>query len=204
MTTTVPGSRRRRDPERRERILTAAAELIARRGFHSISMSEIGGEAGIVGSGVYRHFENKNAVLVALLDRVMVRLQGGAAAVFAAGPDDRTALSALVRDYIQVAIDDRAVLAVYHREIHNLPENERRRLRRLQRHYLEDWVDVLTPMRPDLVDGELRLAVHAAIGAVQSTLFFTSGLTPERLTELLAEMAHACLGVPLTPTPVSE
>jgi AcrR family transcriptional regulator len=200
MTATPQATRRRRDPERRERILTAAAELTARRGFHAIGMADIGAEAGIVGSGVYRHFENKDAILVALLDRVMGRLQDGAAAILAAGPDDRTTLSGLIRDHVRVAIEDRTVLAVYHREIHNLPEEDRRRLRRLQRHYLEDWVHVLAPLRPDLADGELRLAVHAAIGAVQSTLFFRSGLAPERLAELLDGMAHACLGVSPAPT----
>ena len=87
------------------------------------------------------------------------------------------------------------MLAVYHREMHNLPEEDRRRLRRRQRHYVEDWVHVLAPLRRDLADGELRLAVHAAIGAIQSTLFFRSGLAPERLAALLDGMAHACLGV---------
>lgn len=199
--TTSTAGRRRRDPERRERILTAAAELTARRGFHAIGMIDIGAEAGIVGSGIYRHFENKDAILVALLDRVMARLQDGAAELLAVAPDDGAALSGLIRDHIRVAIEDRTVLAVYHREIHNLPEEDRRRLRRLQRHYIEDWVHVLAPLRRDLADGELRLAVHAAVGAIQSTLFFRSGLAPERLTALLDEMAHACLGV--APTPAS-
>jgi AcrR family transcriptional regulator len=192
MSTAAP---RRRDPERRERILTAAAELAARRGFHTVGMADIGAEAGIVGSGVYRHFGSKDAVLVALLDRVMDRLVAGAERILAEAPDERSALSALVRDHIRVAIEDRSVLSVYHREIHNLPEEERRRLRRRQRHYIEDWVHVLAPLRRDLADGELRLAVHAAVGAVQSTLFFRSGLAPERLAELLCGMAHACLGV---------
>jgi AcrR family transcriptional regulator len=193
---------RRRDPGRRERILTAAAELAARRGFHTVGMADIGAEAGIVGSGIYRHFGSKDAVLVALLDQVMDRLQAGAERVLDAEPDERAALSALVRDHIRVAIEDRTVLAVYHREIHNLPEDERRRLRRRQRHYIEDWVHVLTPLRRDLADGELRLAVHAAVGAVQSTLFFRSGLAPERLAELLDGMAHACLGVESSSEPL--
>ncbi|MGH3237096.1 MAG: hypothetical protein ACRDOH_28320, partial [Streptosporangiaceae bacterium] len=47
-----------------------------------------------------------------------------------------------------------------------------------------------------------RLAVHAAIGAIQSTLFFRSGLADERLTELLEVMAHGCLGTaPVRPVP---
>ena len=197
-----PTARAPRDPGRRERILAAAAELAARRGFHTIGMADIGAEAGIVGSGIYRHFGSKDAILVALLDRVMARLQDGAATIIAEATDDRSALSALVRDHIRVAIEDRSVLAVYHREIHNLPEEDRRRLRRLQRHYIEDWVHVLAPLRRDLADGELRLAVHAAIGAIQSTLFFRSGLAPERLAGLLDRMAHACLGVdPASPDP---
>jgi AcrR family transcriptional regulator len=191
---TTPPTIRRRDPDRRERILAAAADLTARRGFHTVAMTDIGAQAGIVGSGIYRHFPNKEAILVALLDRVMDRLQEGAARILAEAPDDAGALSALVEDHVRVAVEDRSVLAVYHREIHNLPEEDRRRLRRQQRHYIEDWVHVLAPLRPDLADGELRLAVHAAIGAIQSTLFFRSGLDPQRLAELLGEMAHGCLG----------
>jgi len=196
-----PGPRRR-DPERRERILSAAAELAARRGFHTVGMADIGAEAGIVGSGVYRHFDSKDALLVALLDRGMDRLAAGAEEILAAGLDERATLSALLRDHIRVAIEQRSILAVYHREVHNLPEDERRKLQRRQRHYIEDWVHVLAPLRRDLADGELRLAVHAAVGAVQSTLFFRSGLAPERLGELLDGMAHACLGVTAASEPL--
>jgi len=192
---TTPGPTRRRDPERRERILTAAAELAARRGFHTVGMADIGAEAGIVGSGIYRHFDSKGAILVALLDRVMGRIADGAAEILARPGTDREHLSALVSDHVAIAVEDRSVLAVYHREVHTLPEEDRRRLRRLQRHYLEDWVHVLAPLRSDLTDGELRLAVHAAIGAIQSTLFFRSGLATDRLHGQLVAMAHACLGV---------
>ncbi|AEA23833.1 TetR/AcrR family transcriptional regulator [Pseudonocardia benzenivorans] len=200
----APRPRSQRDPDRRERILVAAAQLVARRGYHTVGMADIGAEAGIVGSGIYRHFDSKAAILIALLDQVMDRLQSGAARIVSAAPDDEIALSALVRDHIRVALQDRSVLAVYHREVHNLPEEERRRLRRRQRHYIEDWVHVLAPLRRDLADGEQRLAVHAAIGAIQSTLFFRSGLAEARLAELLDEMAHACLGVTPAPRERSE
>jgi AcrR family transcriptional regulator len=195
-------SPRRRDPDRKERILVAAAALGAKRGFDAISMADIGAEAGIVGSGIYRHFDSKTAILVAMADRVMDRLMTRAAEILAACPGDRQSLSMLVRDQIEVALTDRDALAVYHREVRTLPEDERRRLSRAQRHYIEEWVHLLAPLRPDLADGEVRLAVHAAIGAIQSTLFFRSGLAHERLTELLEVMAHDCLGV--ASAPVSE
>jgi AcrR family transcriptional regulator len=207
--------RRVRDPGRKQRILASAAALGARRGFHAISMADIGADAGIVGSGIYRHFDSKTSILVAMLDQVMDRLATGAAEILAAGAGARAGagagaragtgaggagtLSELVRDHITVAIEDRDVLGVYHREVDTLPEEDRRRLRRRQRHYVEDWVHLLTPLRPDLTEGELRLAVHAAIGAIQSTLFFRSGLDSDRLARLLEVMAHGCLGT--TPVP---
>ncbi|TCK26022.1 TetR/AcrR family transcriptional regulator [Pseudonocardia endophytica] len=194
--TDAPERRRRRDPERRERILAAAARLAASRGFHTVGMAEIGAEAGIVGSGVYRHFDSKDAILLALLDRGMSRLEEGAADVLARGGSDHEVLSALVRDHIAVVVvENRAEMAVYHREVHMLPEEDRRSLRRRQRHYVEDWVHVLTPLRRDLADSELRVAVHAAVGAIQSTLFYRSGIPAERLSEQLDRSAHACLGV---------
>ena len=180
----------------------AAATLGAQRGFDAISMADIGAEAGIVGSGIYRHFDSKTAILVAMADRVMDRLMTRAGQIIAASRDERECLSTLVRDHIEVALTDRDALAVYHREVRTLPEDERRRLSRSQRHYIEEWVHLLAPLRPDLADGEVRLAVHAAIGAIQSTLFFRSGLADERLTELLEVMAHGCLGT--VPAPVSE
>src|SRR5262249_18509763 len=192
----APGrpARRRRDPERKERILVAAAALGARRGFDAISMADIGAEARIVGAGGFRPFDSKTAILVAMADRVMDRLMARSADIIGAGLDERATLTLLVRDHIEVALTDRDALAVYHREVRTLPEEERRRLSRAQRHYIEEWVHLLAPLRPDLADGEVRLAVHAAIGAIQSTLFFRSGLADERLTELLEVMAHGCLG----------
>ena len=196
-------ARRRRDPDRKERILAAAAALGAGRGFDAISMADIGAEAGIVGSGVYRHFDSKTAILVAMADRVMDRLMTRTAAIIAAPLDERQRLSLLVRDHIEAALTDhRDALAVYHREVRTLPADERRRLSRLQRDYIEEWVRQLAPLRPDLADSEARLAVHAAIGAIQSTLFYRTGIADDRLAGLLEVMAHACLGI--TPAPDEE
>jgi AcrR family transcriptional regulator len=200
---------RRKDPARKTRILDAAAKLVSRNGYHAVGMVEIGAEAGIVGSGIYRHFDSKAAILVSLLSEVMDDLLRTAGEIVLSTDDDRHALSALVGNHVRVAIEDQRLLAVYHREAHNLPEEDFRRLRRAQRHYLEEWLSVFAPLRPDLSDGEARLVVHAAIGAVQSILFYNSGLPDERLAELLGEMAYGCLGVERVPapradTPVSE
>jgi AcrR family transcriptional regulator len=58
----VARQNRRIDPERKvrkERILAEAATLIARRGYLGVNLADIGGAAGIVGSGIYRHFDRR-------------------------------------------------------------------------------------------------------------------------------------------------
>jgi AcrR family transcriptional regulator len=191
---------RTRDPARKERILSAAADLVARHGYHAVGMADIGAAAGVTGPAVYRHFESKSAVLVALFDRVIDLLLDNASRLADESSDVSTALTLLVRDQVTFATDDREVLQVYLTEINNLPEEDRRRLRRKQRLYLEEWVHVLGELRPELGDSETRALVHAAVGAIQSVANYQSGLPAEHLAGLITSAAHAVLGVPMVVT----
>jgi AcrR family transcriptional regulator len=184
---------RTRDPDRRDRILRAAAGLLAERGFHAVSMADIGGAAGIVGSGVYRHFDSKSAVLVALLDEVMERLLRSAADAAGSGRPDSEVLAELVRGQVSFAVDDALLLRLYQQEVHTLADGDRRRLRRMQRHYVEEWVHALRELRPELADAPARGRVHAAIGAIQSAVTWNAGLPREELSALLTECAGRCL-----------
>lgn len=182
-----------RDPARRDKILEAAAELLARRGYHAVSLADIGAAAGIVGSGIYRHFTSKSAILDALLDQAMDRLLGNAARVLTSGAGDEQVLSALVADQVAFAVDDWRLVQLWQRETHTLPEADRRRLRRRQRHYMEEWVHVLSGVRPGIPDAEARARAHAAVGAIHSVASYNSGLPRDELVSLLTGVAHACL-----------
>jgi AcrR family transcriptional regulator len=186
---------RARDPDRREKILVAAGEQFARAGYHAVSLADIGASAGIVGSGVYRHFTSKSAILVALLEQVMDRLLAQSELIAATEPDTARQLAALVRGQAEFAVYDRYLVRLYQREVHTLPEADRHRLRRLQRHYVEDWVHLLAEQRPELDDGRARALVHAAIGAIQSVASYDSGLPADQQVELLDRVARACLDV---------
>jgi AcrR family transcriptional regulator len=184
---------RTRDPERRERILRAAADLVAARGYHAVSMADIGGAAGIVGSGIYRHFDSKAAVLRALLDDGMQRLRQGAAAAVGSGRPPAEVLAALVRDQVRFAVDESVLVRLWLREVRTLPDPDQRRLRRWQRHYVEEWVGALRALRPDLADADARARVHVAIGAIQSAATWNVGIPRDALVALLTECANRCL-----------
>ncbi|MBN9618974.1 MAG: helix-turn-helix transcriptional regulator [Actinobacteria bacterium] len=194
-------SARRRDPQRRQRILTAAADLVAERGYHDVAMADIGAAAGITGSGIYRHFTGKSAVLAAMFEHVIDDLSSEAAEIVAADLAPRQALTRLVRTQVRFVLKDRTLAQVYHNEITNLPSEDRHRLRRKQRLYVEEWVHTLAIQRPDISDSALRALVHAAIGAIQSVLFYQSGLTDEQLATLTESAAEAVLFAPHQPAP---
>lgn len=186
---------RTRDPERKSRILAAAADLVARKGYHAVSIAEIGAAAGITGSGVYRHFDSKSAVLVALFDRVIDELLRDEQQILDATSDLSHALHQLIAGQVEFVVGDRELAQVYHNEINNLPDEDQRRLRRKQRLYLEEWVHLVDELRDDLNDAESRTVVHAAIGAIQSPLFHGVGLAEDRLRSILTHAAGAVLGI---------
>jgi AcrR family transcriptional regulator len=184
---------RTRDPARKSRILAAAADLVAQKGFHAVSIAEIGAAAGITGSGIYRHFDSKSAVLVALFDRVIDDLLRDEQEILRSTTDLKVALDLLIAGQVEFVVADRKLAQVYYIEINNLPEDDRRRLRRKQRLYLEEWVHLVTELRDELSDTDARAVVHAAIGAIQSTVFHNTGVDAERLRTLLTEAARSIL-----------
>ena len=54
---------------RQEQILDTTLEIIAEKGLAGVNTSEIAQRIGIVPSALYRHFENKDTLIDALLDR---------------------------------------------------------------------------------------------------------------------------------------
>lgn len=57
--------------EGRERILQAATELFAQRGFHGVSISDVAESAGVVKSAIYHHFDSKETLYSAVLARAV-------------------------------------------------------------------------------------------------------------------------------------
>jgi len=187
------GSRPSEGGSRRAQILDAAAALFARHGFHGVSMDDIGAAVGISGPGLYRHFSGKTSVLTEMLLRISEQLvaEGGSRA--AAAADAPAALDALLRGHIEFALGQPALITVHDRELGNVPEPARRRIRRLQRLYVEEWVTVLTELVPHAAQPTLRAAVHAVFGLLNSTPHSAGEVAEEDMARLLYAMAHASL-----------
>ena len=144
-----PTARVRAKAERRDALLSSAAQLFAGRGFDGVSIEDLGSSVGVSGPAVYRHFPSKQAVLAALLVGVSEGLLVGGQAVVSSAPDDESALAGLVRFHVDFALRDPDVIRVQDRDLGALSPQDRASVRDLQRRYVDLWVDVLARLQPD-------------------------------------------------------
>jgi AcrR family transcriptional regulator len=191
---TGPPAPRRRS--RRDEILEIAVGLFAARGYHGVSMDDIGSAAGVTGPALYHHFAGKEAMLVAALIPVSEGLLHGGRERVARHPDDAgAALTDLIEFHVDFALENPAVIALHLHELDRLPEEPRRAIRRLQRLYVEEWVSVLASLRPELEAGEARVLAHSAFGLMNSTPFLGGEVERRRRAALLREATvHALTG----------
>ncbi|WP_199432414.1 TetR/AcrR family transcriptional regulator [Qaidamihabitans albus] len=150
---------------RREELLTAATELFQKRGFHAVSMEDIGKAAGIAGPSVYRHFPSKASLLGAIGRRAADRLALGAdhALRTSAPRDEREALRRLAESYVRTLTGSPELLVSFSVDRVHIDERDKAELLRIQRDYVAQWVRLLGTVHPELNHREAKITAHAAL-----------------------------------------
>jgi AcrR family transcriptional regulator len=179
---------------RRQEILGRAADLFAARGFHGVSMSDLGAACGISGPALYRHFTSKDAMLAEMLVSISEELLRVGAARAAAAGTAEGALRELVDWHVDFALHNKPLIVVQDRDWSSLPDDARERVRHLQRTYVELWVDQLVRVQPGLDRARARAMAHVAFGLINSTPH-SAFLSEPEMAALLAGMASSALGL---------
>ncbi|RLK46715.1 TetR/AcrR family transcriptional regulator [Microbacterium telephonicum] len=194
--TAAPAAASAADPDtRRERLIDSAVRMFAARGYNDVTIEDLASDVDLTPSGVYRHFENKSALLLAACERAAVSLEHAVlgARERAASPAD--ALREVCRAYVAHTFANLALTRVYFAELGNLPAEDQRRLRALQRAHVADWTALLQAARPELRGKEAVVLVHASLGVVADEaplLAERDAVAAERLVALMG----AALGIP--------
>ncbi|TDW29049.1 TetR/AcrR family transcriptional regulator [Cryobacterium psychrophilum] len=182
--------------DRREALLGAAAALFARSGYNGASIEDLGAAVGVSGPAVYRHFSGKQAVLAALLVGVSEHLVAGGQGVVDEAANAGAALGDLVRFHIDFALSNPDIIRVQDRDLDSLADEDRHRVRALQRTYVELWVGVLRRVHPEVSETLLRIRAHATFGLLNSTPHSARASSQVAVRTLLEEMALAALAAP--------
>src|ERR1700733_9438606 len=131
-------------------------------------MEDLAAEAGVSGPAVYRHFPNQDVLLADLLIDVSRQLlEQGTERSKAASPVE--ALRLLIAFHTDFALRDRDLIRIQDHDFANLALDDARTVSRLQRAYLDVWVEVLRKIEPALSESAARTKVQAVFGLLNST-----------------------------------
>ena len=180
--------------QRRADYLRAAGRLFALKGFHAVSIDDLGAAVGVSGPALYRHFASKEAMLTELLVGASERLLAGFHHIAAGSNPDRETVEQLVTFHLDFALQERDVIRIQDRELANLPADSNHRVRLLQRQYITGWSTFVAPLRPDITAAELEVLMHAAFGVLNSTPYTTK---LDSLADVRSVLRAAALSVPL-------
>lgn len=172
-----PRGRPRKPPEaldegnRRQHLLHAAARLFREQGFAATTTRDIAAAAGMRSGSPFYHFENKAALLFAVMEQGMrAALQCQAAALQTAPPDaaPEARLRTLVRAHFDVLLgagSDFIPVMLY--EWRSLSAAERAGIAKLQRDYEGAWGDALQALSAaGRIGADARIARLMMLGAL--------------------------------------
>ena len=96
----------------KERILDAALEMFSQNGYAGTNIRELSASLGLVKSGVYKHFESKEAIWNALLDQMITYYEDhfGSAEHLPPIPDSLEALTQMTMQMVNFTVHDERII----------------------------------------------------------------------------------------------
>ncbi len=184
-----------------ERILLAAAQVLAERGYAGLSTNRVAEVAGISVGSLYRYFQDKDDLLERLRERgtaeVMEALTGAMAR--AATLPTPQAVRLVVAALVEALEEHRALVAAL---VHEVPLGSHGNvLPDLERQLTHVTRIFVAGRAPALVGAEAEARVHLALGVTLSSCLRIAldpppGVSRERLVDLTAELLAHGLEIP--------
>ena len=140
----------------KEKILTAALDLFSQKGYEGTNMRELAASLGLVKSGIYKHFESKEAVWNELLDR-MIAYYGerfGSAERLPPVPDSPEDFVSMTMRMVNLTIRDGQIVKT--RKVLTLEQYRDGRARELAtKHFLTGLTEMFTRIFSGMMDKKL-------------------------------------------------
>ena len=142
----------------KERILAAALELFSKNGYAGTNIRELSASLGLVKSGVYKHYESKEAIWNALLDQ-MIAYYGehfGSPDHLPPVPDSPEELTRLTMHMVNITVHDEKIIMT--RKVLTLEQFRDDRARDLAtKHFLTGLTEMFTQIFTGMMEkGVLR------------------------------------------------
>ncbi len=178
----------------KERILAAALEMFSKYGYAGTNIRELSASLGLVKSGVYKHFESKEAIWNALLDQMIAYYAEhfGSAEHLPPVPDSLEGLVEMTMGMVHFTVHDERVIKT--RKVLTLEQFRDERARGLAtKHFLTGLTEMFTHVFTGMMEkGLLRKddpqMLAFAYTAPISALIHLCDREPERTGEAIRQV----------------
>ena len=178
----------------KERILAAALEMFSQNGYAGTNIRELSASLGLVKSGVYKHYESKEAIWNALLDE-MIAYYGehfGSAEHLPPVPDSLEGLVDLTMRMVSFTVHDERIIMT--RKVLTLEQYRDVRARELAtKHFLTGLTDMFTHVFTGMMEKALlrkddpRMLAFAYTAPI-SALIHLCDREPEKTEEAIRQV----------------
>lgn len=176
----VPPPRGTRPRNRRELILSTAAEKFSRYGYSQVGMNDIAESVGISRPALYRHFAGKQELLTDVVAQAIARV---AEVLSGADPADS---DSVLRAAARAVLDYRGAGVLWQRDGRHLPPPQRVLLRERNQQIGRIITDGVTARRPGLAPSSAVLLTWCALAVATSVSFHDLELPRDDYEDLLA------------------
>lgn len=122
-------------PNVRARILAAAEELFAERGYDATSVQEVVARAGVTKGALYHYFVAKDDLLFEIYRALLREQLAGLDRILAAGAEPPAALRAIIEDLVVTTATHARAAAVFSREVSRVDQQRWQELQADWRRY---------------------------------------------------------------------
>lgn len=171
-----------------QRILDAAVEVIAERGYFNSPVSAIAKRAGVADGTIYLYFKSKDEVLQTAIDSTFGRFFGQVEEQFQALADPRAQLEYIAQVHLESHSINRSMTILMQTEMRQSAQF----LARFSRHHLVRYIQMVREVirrgqdqgifRKDLSDGVVAHCMFGAIDELLSSAVFTGRTYDARAT----------------------
>lgn len=176
----------------RDRIIEAATELFATKGFHGTGVAEIGTRADVQRGALYYHIKSKEDLLWEILRDYTSVLLAEAEAVSATDDDPTTKLHNLIRSHVTLIVKYQREVGIQIKDSGALTGDSAAQLQELRDRVQQQWQQVLDE---GCATGDFRTNDHvitnSLLGLVNMVWFWYrpgGSSTPTEIAHMIAAM----------------
>ena len=178
----------------KERILAAALEMFSQKGYEGTNIRELSASLGLVKSGIYKHYESKEAIWNALLDRMIAYYSErfGSAEHLPPVPASPEEFISMTMRMVNLTIRDKQIVKT--RKVLTLEQYRDARARDLAtKHFLTGLTEMFTHIFSGMMDkGLLKKDDPAMLAFAYTTpisaLIHLCDREPEKTEEAIAQI----------------